>query len=85
MEPVLSVGAALCFRGCTKGVPLSHWIVEVTALAYTSQAETFPLEVGPITLEAWRPRGLGQEVFLFRIFAWPQVGLLRLHLVGFII
>lgn len=57
----------------------------MTALAYASQAETFPFKVGPIPLEAWRPRGLGQEVCLFRIFAWPQVGLLRLHLLGFII
>ncbi len=57
----------ICFRGCIKGLPvlkqrMSHWIVEVIALAYASKNEAFRGEYTPTPREKWLRRRLGLKV-----------------------
>ncbi len=79
----------VCYGGCTKGRAvskqrLSHWIVDAFTEAYASQG----LENALCTSEAIQ-RGLslpprrGQEVCLFKIFAWQPAGLCRIPSPGF--
>ncbi len=78
----------MCYGGCANGRAVlkqrcSHWIVDAIMAAYTSQGLECPLLIGLTQQGLSPPPGRGQEVCLFKIFAWQTAGLHRIPSPGF--